>query len=59
MPIKRKPKPEWFQDDEGNHYWRLNAANGEELCRSSEGYKNLTDCVAGYNLSLTAEPVKI
>lgn len=35
--MKKDSKSEW--------YWVLNAANGEPLARSTDGYKNRQDCL--------------
>ena len=29
----------------GEWYWVLNGANGEPICRSTDGYKNRQDCL--------------
>jgi uncharacterized protein YegP (UPF0339 family) len=33
------------KDAKGEWYWILNAANGEPLARSTDGYKNRQDCL--------------
>ena len=33
------------KDSKGEWYWILNAANGEKLARSTDGYKNRQDCL--------------
>ncbi len=34
-----------YKDSRGEWRWRLEAANGNTLADSGEGYKNQTDCV--------------
>jgi len=33
------------KDTKGEWYWVLNAANGQALARSTDGYKNRQDCL--------------
>lgn len=35
-----------FYSSAGEHWWRRTAPNGEIVGKSSEGYKNLSDCEA-------------
>jgi uncharacterized protein YegP (UPF0339 family) len=33
------------KDSKGEWYWVLNAANGQVICKSTDGYKNRQDCL--------------
>lgn len=41
-----RTRAEVFRGEDGDYYSRVLDANGHELFRSSEGYKNQGDCVA-------------
>lgn len=35
----------YYKGDDGDWYWRYVAANGNEVFRASEGYRNKQDCI--------------
>ena len=37
----------YYKDNKGEWRWYLQAANGNKLADSGEGYKNEQDCLAG------------
>lgn len=46
---------EYYQDSTGQWRWRVRAANGEIISESSESYRDRSDAVHGYQLTIQSQ----
>lgn len=48
MAKTKHARLELFTGSDGDWYWRFIASNGEEIARSSEGYRRKIDCSSAF-----------